>query len=160
MGRLRLISRDFGNPRARTLEYYRAHGGYQAALKALDEMAPKRITEEVIRSNLRGLGGAGFPVGRKWSFVPQNTGKPIYLVVNADEGEPGTFKDRYIMEWDPHRLLEGMIICARAAAAALPSTSSPSASALAALPLPSRRPTTTLTPLSRRFSAWAWPWLP
>ena len=57
MGRLRLISRDFGNPRARKLEYYRAHGGYGAALKALDEMAPKRITEEVIKSNLRGLGG-------------------------------------------------------------------------------------------------------
>ncbi len=114
MERLRLISRDFGNSRARKLDYYRAHGGYQAALKALDEMAPRRITEEVIKSNLRGLGGAGFPVGRKWSFVPSNTGKPIYLVVNADEGEPGTFKDRYIMEWDPHRLLEGMIICARA----------------------------------------------
>ena len=71
MGRLRLISRDFGNPQARKLEYYRAHGGYQAALKALDEMAPKRITEEVIKSNLRGLGGAGFPVGGSGvSFLP------------------------------------------------------------------------------------------
>jgi NADH-quinone oxidoreductase subunit F len=75
-------------------------------------MSPGRVTEEVIRSNLRGLGGAGFPAGRKWTFVPPDTNQAKYLVVNADEAEPGTFKDRYILEWDPHRLIEGIIICA------------------------------------------------
>jgi len=108
-----LISEHFGNSKARELEWYRKQGGYEGAQKAL-EMQPGDITDMVIHSNLRGLGGAGFPTGRKWSFVPQDTGKPIYLTANADESEPGTFKDRYIMEWDPHRLLEGIIICAYA----------------------------------------------
>jgi NADH-quinone oxidoreductase subunit F len=70
------------------------------------------VIEQISAANLRGLGGAGFPAGRKWSFIPKDTDKPRYLVVNADEGEPGTFKDRYIMERDPHALLEGMIIAA------------------------------------------------
>jgi NADH-quinone oxidoreductase subunit F len=77
-------------------------------------MTPAQVIEEVSNARLRGLGGAGFPAGRKWSFVPKETTKPKYLVVNADEGEPGTFKDRYIMERDPHALLEGMIISAYA----------------------------------------------
>ena len=106
----KLLSVDFGNLKARGLDWYREQGGYQAALKAFD-MKPAEVTQEVIDSNLRGLGGAGFPTGRKWTFVPKDTDKPKYLVINADESEPGTFKDKYIMSWDPHRLIEGMIIC-------------------------------------------------
>ena len=77
-------------------------------------MKPEEIETEVKNSNLRGLGGAGFSCGMKWSFVPRNTGKPIYLVVNADEGEPGTFKDKYVLTYVPHLLIEGMIITAYA----------------------------------------------
>ncbi len=108
---MKLLSKDFGNEKARDLNWYRDNGGYEAARKALFELDPEEITEKVIRSNLRGLGGAGFPTGRKWSFVPKDTGKPKYLAVNADEAEPGTFKDKYILTWDPHRLIEGIIIC-------------------------------------------------
>ena len=93
---------------------YVASGGYVAAKKALSSMKPEQIIDEVSKSNLRGLGGAGFPTARKWSFIPKNSPKPKYLVVNGDEGEPGTFKDRYILERDPHALLEGMIIAAYA----------------------------------------------
>jgi NADH-quinone oxidoreductase subunit F len=95
-------------------ETYVAQGGYLAAKKALFSMTPAQVIDEVTRANLRGLGGAGFPTGKKWSFIPKASTKPRYLVVNADEGEPGTFKDRYILERDPHALLEGMIIAAYA----------------------------------------------
>jgi NADH-quinone oxidoreductase subunit F len=105
-----LVSEFFGNEKARNLEWRLQHGGYEAARKAF-AMKPEEVTEEVIKSNLRGLGGAGFPTGRKWTFVPKDTDKPKYLAVNADEAEPGTFKDRYILEWDPHRLIEGILIC-------------------------------------------------
>ena len=105
----KLISRYFDIFAANTLSTYRKEGGYEAAKRAL-QMKPLEIEEEVKRSNLRGLGGAGFGCGMKWSFVPRNTGKPIYLVVNADEGEPGTFKDKYILHQVPHLLLEGIII--------------------------------------------------
>jgi NADH-quinone oxidoreductase subunit F len=77
-------------------------------------MTPAEVIDAVTKANLRGLGGAGFPTGRKWSFIPKDSTKPKYLVVNADEGEPGTFKDRYILERDPHALIEGMIIAAYA----------------------------------------------
>ena len=89
---------------------YVSDGGYQAARKAICEMAPDDLVAEVKDSGLRGRGGAGFPTGLKWSFVPKDSGKPIYLVCNADESEPGTFKDRAVIEHDPHQLLEGMII--------------------------------------------------
>ena len=89
---------------------YERSGGYQAARKALREMTPDRIVEEVKNSSLRGRGGAGFPTGMKWSFVPKDAPHPRYLVANADEMEPGTFKDRALLEGDPHQLLEGMII--------------------------------------------------
>lgn len=102
-----LISRFFDL--MSSLSAYRKEGGYEAAKRAL-QMKPPEIEDEVKRSNLRGLGGAGFGCGMKWSFVPRNTGKPIYLVVNADEGEPGTFKDKYILTHVPHLLLEGIII--------------------------------------------------
>src|SRR5271154_2212801 len=96
------------------LEYERA-GGYQGLRKALT-MAPAEVTELVKRSNLRGRGGAGFPTGMKWSFVPmgKDASHPKYLVANADEMEPGTFKDRALMERDPHQLIEGMIVAAYA----------------------------------------------
>ena len=109
-----VLSTRFKDPDGTWLEDYLADDGYLAARKALTSMSPEEVIEEVSRPNLRGLGGAGFPAGRKWSFVPKETERPKYLVVNADEGEPGTFKDRYIMERDPHALIEGMIIAAYA----------------------------------------------
>jgi len=107
-----VLSLHFEDPDGTWMDGYVADGGYDAARKALTLMTPKQVTDEVLSANLRGLGGAGFPTGRKWSFIPADTDKPKYLVVNADEGEPGTFKDRYLMERDPHSLLEGMIIAA------------------------------------------------
>ncbi|MCH7891692.1 MAG: NAD(P)H-dependent oxidoreductase subunit E, partial [Gemmatimonadetes bacterium] len=109
-----VLSTRFKDPDGTWFEDYVADDGYLAARKALTSMTPEQVIDEVTEANLRGLGGAGFPAGRKWSFVPKETAKPKYLVVNADEGEPGTFKDRYIMERDPHALLEGMIIAAYA----------------------------------------------
>jgi NADH-quinone oxidoreductase subunit F len=94
------------------LEAYVRRGGYASARKAVTAMAPAEIIAEVRKAGLRGRGGAGFPAGLKWSFVPQGGAGPRYLCVNADEGEPGTFKDRAILVRDPHRLLEGMIIAA------------------------------------------------
>ncbi len=93
----------------RYFETYRKHGGYEAAEKAL-KMKPEEILEEVKTSGLRGRGGAGFPTGMKWSFLAKPEGVPRHLVVNADESEPGTFKDRYLMEFLPHLLIEGMLI--------------------------------------------------
>jgi NADH-quinone oxidoreductase subunit F len=107
-----VLSTRFTNPEGTWFDDYVADDGYQAARKVLTSMTPEEVIQEVLDANLRGLGGAGFPAGRKWSFVPKETTKPKFLVVNADEGEPGTFKDRYIMERDPHALLEGMIISA------------------------------------------------
>jgi NADH-quinone oxidoreductase subunit F len=92
------------------LSAYLAEGGYEAARKALTTMSPAEVIAAVKESNLRGRGGAGFPTGLKWSFVPKDSGKPVYLLCNADESEPGTFKDRAILERDPHQMLEGMII--------------------------------------------------
>jgi NADH-quinone oxidoreductase subunit F len=107
-----VLSTRLKNTEGTWWDSYVADGGYVAAKKALSSMTPAQIIDEVSRSNLRGLGGAGFPTARKWSFIPKASPKPKYLVVNADEGEPGTFKDRYILERDPHALLEGMIIAA------------------------------------------------
>ena len=109
-----VISTRFRNTGGTWWDAYIADGGYVAARKALSSMTSSQIVDEVSKANLRGLGGAGFPTGRKWSFIPKASLKPRYLVVNADEGEPGTFKDRYILERDPHALLEGMIIAAYA----------------------------------------------
>jgi len=107
-----VLSTRFKNIAGTWFDEYVADGGYTGAEKVLKSMAPADVIQEVIDANLRGLGGAGFPAGRKWSFVPKETTKPKYLVANADEGEPGTFKDRYIMERDPHALIEGMLISA------------------------------------------------
>jgi NADH-quinone oxidoreductase subunit F len=109
----KLLTRSFGRTDSHTLTAYREDGGYTAWPKA-QAMEPAAITEEVKKSNLRGLGGAGFPTGLKWSFIPKTHTGPVYLVINADEGEPGTFKDRYLLERDPHALIEGMLIAARA----------------------------------------------
>jgi NADH-quinone oxidoreductase subunit F len=109
----KILSRNFDVPDSHTLRAYRERGGYAAWEKA-KAMEPAAITEEVKKANLRGLGGAGFPAGMKWSFIPKGSTAPKYLVVNADEGEPGTFKDRYLLTRDPHALIEGMLIAARA----------------------------------------------
>jgi len=101
------------NQECNKLKNYLKLGGYEAAKKAL-AMTAEQVIDEVTKSNLRGLGGAGFPSGKKWSFIPKNSPKPTYLVINADESEPGTCKDKYIIMGAAHALLEGMIIAARA----------------------------------------------
>ena len=107
----KFLSRNFTIDRAYDLDVFEQHGGYSALKKGLG-MDPETIISEMKKSNLRGRGGAGFPTGIKWGFMPKSSEKDKYLVINADEGEPGTFKDRYIMELDPHRLVEGCIITA------------------------------------------------
>ncbi|MGZ5959340.1 MAG: NADH-quinone oxidoreductase subunit F, partial [Myxococcaceae bacterium] len=109
LAREKVITRNWGRPNSWTLDAYRSTGGYAMLEKVLG-LQPAQVIDEVKRSNLRGRGGAGFPTGMKWSFVPKDSPKPKYLAVNADESEPGTFKDRYILEFDPHMLLEGIAI--------------------------------------------------
>ena len=111
-----VLTRNVGRPEALSVSGYRKHGGYEALAKAL-KMEPDAIVEEVKKSGLRGRGGAGFSAGLKWSFVPKASNKPKYLVCNADESEPGTFKDRLLMEYDPHQLIEGCAICCYAVGA-------------------------------------------
>ena len=111
---MKVLTRNMHVPRLEGIDVYASLGGYQALAKALREYKPNEIIEIVKKSGLRGRGGAGFPTGVKWGFVPKNIGKPIYLCVNADESEPGTFKDRLIIEKDPHQLIEGTIIAAYA----------------------------------------------
>jgi NADH-quinone oxidoreductase subunit F len=105
----KLLSADWDKPESWSLATYRAGGGYQALPKAL-KMPPQQIVDELVKSNLRGRGGAGFPTGMKWNFVRKETSFPKYLCVNADEGEPGTFKDREILLRSPHMLVEGIVI--------------------------------------------------
>lgn len=107
-----------GTPNATDIDVYLKGGGYRTLEKALG-MKPEQVAAEVKDSNIRGRGGAGFPAGVKWGFLARDTGRPVYLVCNADEGEPGTFKDRQIMEYDPHLLVEGMAISAYAIGARL-----------------------------------------
>ena len=106
----KIISSRFDVKGNHTFATYSANGGY-GSLGKLFAMKPDDVIEEVKKSGLRGRGGAGFPTGMKWSFIPKGNEKPKYLCVNADEGEPGTFKDRLILERDPHALIEGIIIC-------------------------------------------------
>jgi NADH-quinone oxidoreductase subunit F len=106
----RVLTRNVGKPEALTYKGYRQLGGYEGLAKAL-KMEPDAIIDEVKKSGLRGRGGAGFSAGLKWSFIPKSKDKPKYLVCNADESEPGTFKDRLLMEDDPHQLIEGCAIC-------------------------------------------------
>lgn len=97
-------------PDLTSIGVYEKTGGYSALKKTLKELSPDQVTTEVKISGLRGRGGAGFPTGLKWSFLDNTPGKPHYLICNADESEPGTFKDRYLMERNPHLLIEGMIV--------------------------------------------------
>ncbi len=112
----KVLTRYWGDPDFVTLKGYREKGGYKGLEKAL-KMEPADIIEEVKKANLNGRGGAGFPAGLKWSFMPKDKDIPKYFVVNADEGEPGTFKDRYIILLSPHQLIEGIIIASYAVGA-------------------------------------------
>src|SRR5437016_10129397 len=105
----KVLTRRFGLPNSASIDTYLANDGYKAFLKAAG-MKPDQIIDELKVSNLRGRGGAGFPTGMKWSFVPRTSPKPKYIVVNADESEPGTCKDRVLIENDPHQLIEGVLI--------------------------------------------------
>ena len=109
MGR-KLLLEHLNKANINTMEGYLQNGGYRSVEKALKKMTPDEVTEEVKKSGLRGRGGAGFATGMKWSFLDKNSGKPRYLLCNADESEPGTFKDRLLMEKIPHLLIEGMIV--------------------------------------------------
>src|SRR6202790_2809775 len=109
-----LISKRWGVKDSHKIDVALQHGAYQALDKALKQMTPESIIDEVKKSSLRGRGGAGFPTGLKWSFVPKDSPKPKYVICNADESEPGTCKDRPLMEMDPHQLIEGMVIAGRA----------------------------------------------
>ena len=107
-----ILSRNFSIADAWKIGVAESRGAYQTARQVLTSKQPADVTGAVLAANLRGLGGAGFPTGKKWQFLPKDNPKPVYLVVNADEGEPGTFKDRYILERDPHQLIEGIILSA------------------------------------------------
>ncbi|MEO7145025.1 MAG: NADH-quinone oxidoreductase subunit NuoF, partial [Bryobacteraceae bacterium] len=110
---VKILSKRFGLPDSASLDTYLATDGFTAFKKSL-EMTPEQIVNEVKASGLRGRGGAGFPTGLKWSFVPRTSPKPKYIICNADESEPGTCKDRLLMEYDPHQMIEGMLIAGRA----------------------------------------------
>src|SRR3954453_6488580 len=110
---LKIVTKNFGVADSHKLSVYTQRGGGQAFRKALT-MQPAAIIDEVKKSNLRGRGGAGFPTGMKWSFVPKDSPKPKYVICNADESEPGTCKDRPLMEMDPHQMIEGIAIAGRA----------------------------------------------
>src|SRR6266849_11004937 len=105
----KVVSKRFTLENSERLDTYLANDGFKAFLKAR-QMTPEAIIEEVKTSALRGRGGAGFPTGLKWSFVPRNSPKPRVIVINADESEPGTCKDRLLMEYDPHQMIEGILI--------------------------------------------------
>ena len=110
----KVLTRNFGLPRSESIDVYIANGGYQALPKALHEYNPEQLIEMVTASGLRGRGGAGFPTGMKWGFMPKGSDIEKYVCVNTDEGEPGTFKDRELVEKDPHQIIEGVIIASYA----------------------------------------------
>jgi len=112
-----ILLNDRTQPDCRTLAFYKKKGGYQSLAKA-KSMKPADVINEVKDAQIRGRGGAGFEAGAKWSFLPKGDLRPVYLICNADEGEPGTFKDRQIMEFNPHLLIEGLAISAHAIGAA------------------------------------------
>lgn len=107
-----VLSRNFNIKDAHKISVAESRGAYETARKVIASVKPEEVVSAVTASNLRGLGGAGFPTGKKWQFLPKDNPKPVYLVINADEGEPGTCKDRYILERDPHQMIEGIIISA------------------------------------------------
>jgi NADH-quinone oxidoreductase subunit F len=107
---MKILTQHIDVPGIEKFEVYRREGGYAAVEKAIKKMTPEEIVEEVKKAGVRGRGGAGFPMGMKWSFLAKPEGVPRYLVCNADESEPGTFKDHYLMKNLPHLLIEGMIV--------------------------------------------------
>lgn len=107
---MRILMAYTDDPKQSQIEVYERNGGYQAIRKAISNIPPATLTDMVKQSGLRGRGGAGFVTGAKWGFIPKDTPLPKYLVCNADESEPGTFKDRLLIERDPHQLIEGMIL--------------------------------------------------
>jgi bidirectional [NiFe] hydrogenase diaphorase subunit len=114
---VKVVLSDTGRIDPESLDDYLAHGGYQALAQVLDGMTPQEVCDEILNSGLRGRGGAGFPTGIKWNFVREDETGQKYVIVNGDEGDPGAYMDRTVMEADPHRVLEGMIICAYAVGA-------------------------------------------
>ncbi len=110
----KILFKNIDQPGQDNIDTYIKNGGYTAFEKAIKTMTPEEVTDVVLKSGLRGRGGAGFPTGRKWTFLPKGVNKPVYLCVNADESEPGTFKDRELMEKDPHMVVEGTLISAYA----------------------------------------------
>src|ERR1700704_5604807 len=113
----KLLTTLYGTPDSWTLRVAEQQGAYATARRAFTTMRPEEIAVHVKDANIRGRGGAGFPAGVKWGFLPKDSKVAPYLVINADEGEPGTFKDRTLMELDPHRLIEGCLIAMRAVGA-------------------------------------------
>ena len=111
-----ILLKHRGIPDSHSMDVYERNGGYSALKKAL-AMSPEEVIDRVYESGLRGRGGAGFPAGAKWKLLTKYRVKTVYIICNADEGEPGTFKDRHIMEFDPHLLIEGMVIAAHATGA-------------------------------------------
>src|SRR5262249_51854570 len=109
-----VLLRRVGKPNSQSIDTYRADGGYRALEKAVRTMTPEQVVDQVKASGLRGRGGAGFPTGLKWTFLPKNHPGPIYFCVNGDESEPNTFCNRVQMEEDPHQILEGIILSAYA----------------------------------------------
>ena len=109
MGKTKILTKDIGTPNLQNIDVYISKGGYASVDKAIKTLGADAVVDEVKKSGLRGRGGAGFPTGMKWSFIDKTPGKDRYLVCNADESEPGTFKDRYLMSENPHILIEGMI---------------------------------------------------
>ena len=112
-----VVTKNFGSPKSWTLQSYRESGGYQALESVLRDLSPEDVSDLIKESNLTGRGGAFFPTGLKWEFVRKDPKTPRYVVVNADESEPGTYVNRLSLELDPHMTLEGMIIAAYAAQA-------------------------------------------
>lgn len=119
MPEMRILTAHIDDPGQVNLETYERNGGYQAIRKAIPHLSPEDLIHQVEASGLRGRGGAGFLTGKKWSFIPKNSPLPRYLVCNCDESEPGAFKDRLIIEHDPHQLLEGIILASYAIGARL-----------------------------------------
>jgi bidirectional [NiFe] hydrogenase diaphorase subunit len=111
---VRVVLSETGQIDPEKLEDYLAHGGYEALAKVLSEMTPEQVCEHILKSGLRGRGGAGFPTGLKWNLTRRETAPRKFVIVNGDEGDPGAYMDRTVMEDDPHRVLEGMMICAYA----------------------------------------------
>lgn len=114
MSEMRILLANTAKPNQCHIDAYIANGGYQAVRKAIPQILPQNLVEMVKQSGLRGRGGAGFPTGMKWGFIPKDPSLTKYLVCNADESEPGTFKDRFLIEHDPHQLIEGIILASYA----------------------------------------------